>query len=90
VDFGTDYARSNAIKTINKKNFRMVRFVESKPLEAATRKEGVILCTTVMLPESLSMCDISRSCFAGQQRVCAWNRIGSQVVYGDNYRETHV
>jgi hypothetical protein len=43
-----------------------------------------------MLLQLLSMCDISHSLLSGQHRIPVWNRIGGQVVYGDNDRETHV
>jgi predicted acyltransferase len=54
-----------------------------------TRRSGVIICTTVMLPEALSMCDsIGSPCFPGA--TAGLGSESNQVAYGDNNRKTHV
>jgi hypothetical protein len=54
-----------------------------------TRKSGVIIGTTVMLPQALPMCDIiGSSCFQGATvGLCLES---NQVAYGDNNREAHL
>ncbi len=73
------------------KLFSLNFIVHLSQARSRTPKVGVTLCTTVMLLEWLSVCDIIRSLLSGQHGICILNRIGGQVVYGDNnIRETHV